>query len=204
MSARHQIAIGPIPTAEERAARHKRLFGPAKIINLARRPAEATQEPADAHVIAYREYLDQLAGAASPTAYLRFLCRLHSVSYDTIIGGSRACTVIAMKHRFIWEVKQKFPRLSMPQIGRVFGGMDHTSILHALRKGGQASPRNTQFTEREAHAKAMRAAGAELTEIAAELGCHKETVRYYLDPEYRARRREKNRRYGERHNKRAK
>lgn len=198
MSARHHIYIGPTPTPEEMAARRRRLLGPAKVVNLHRPAAIRPQEPHDAHVDAYRDYLDRQARSGSPIAFLRYLCRVNDVSYETIIGRSRACEVIAVKHRLIWEVRQQFPDASLSQIGSAFGGMDHTSVLHALKKNGHVTVVSEDIEEKVKRALEMREAGMHRLQIAAEIGCHEDTVRMYLNPDYRRRRRESNRRHRQR------
>lgn len=196
MSARHHLDIGPMPTAEEMAARRRRLLGPAKVINIHRPPKQ--EQPHDAHVTAYREYLDRHSHSASPIAYLRYLCRINNVSYDTIAGRSRACEVIAVKHRLIWEVRQQFPDASLAQIGRAFGGIDHTTVLHALKKNGHVTATSEDIEDKIRRALALREAGMHRLQIAAEIGCHEDTVRLYLNPDCRNRRRESNRRHRQR------
>lgn len=41
--------------------------------------------------------------------------------------------IVAARHEAIWLIKWHRPWMSLVEIGRVFG-MDHTSILHAIRK----------------------------------------------------------------------
>lgn len=57
----------------------------------------------------------------------------HGVSYEDILGRSRARHLVAARHEAIYEVRKRRPHLSLPQIGRIFK-RDHTSILHALRR----------------------------------------------------------------------
>jgi Bacterial dnaA protein helix-turn-helix len=50
-----------------------------------------------------------------------------------IIGPSRNSKHVAARQFAIWRVKQETP-LSLPAIGRHFGGRDHTTALHSIRK----------------------------------------------------------------------
>ena len=50
-----------------------------------------------------------------------------------IIGPSRNTKHVAARQLAIWRVKQETP-LSLPAIGRHFGGRDHTTALHSIRK----------------------------------------------------------------------
>lgn len=55
-------------------------------------------------------------------------CRARRLAYPRFDAMSRlrAIHIAPDRHRF-----------SLPQIGRFFGGMDHTSVLHGLRKADQ-------------------------------------------------------------------
>nr|WP_245297488.1 helix-turn-helix domain-containing protein [Rhizobium lusitanum] len=55
------------------------------------------------------------------------------MAYSKVVGGRVLHEIVAVRHQLIWEIYDKFP-LSLPQIGRMFGGRDHTSILYAVRK----------------------------------------------------------------------
>lgn len=184
MSARHHLDIGPMPTAEEMAAIRRRLIGTGTVINLRQRietPAEQPQEAAEAHVIAYREHKALEGRCTTPGSYVRFLCVEKGVSYETIIGRRRTPEIIAAKHWMIWKVKQRFPKLSMPQIGRHFGNLDHTSLS---KYGYEGTPR--RLTEEQiAGIKDMHAQGVDHVTIAEHFGCHRNTVRAHTDPEFR-------------------
>lgn len=58
----------------------------------------------------------------------------HGVSEAEILGRSRAKKIIAARHEAIWRARKERTDMSLPQIGRAFGGLDHTSILFAYRK----------------------------------------------------------------------
>lgn len=188
MSARHHLAIGPMPTAEEMAAIRRRLIGTATVINLRQRPempVEKPREPADAHVIAYREHKALEGRCTTPGSYIRFLCVEKSVSYETMMGRRRTKQITAAKHWMIWKVKQRFPRLSMPQIGRLFGNLDHTSVFCALKKYGYVGTRKRLTEDQIAEIKRMHGDGVSPGDIARHIQCHINTVRSYTDPSFR-------------------
>lgn len=84
----------------------------------------------DYHVLLYR-----IEKACAPhIKWLKRRCIELMLDYDDIIGDRRYRELIKPRFRLIWEMKQKFPELSLPQIGRAFGGKDHTSILNAIRR----------------------------------------------------------------------
>lgn len=80
------------------------------------------------HVMRYR-----MRAVSTPADWLRDRCQELGYDYKEIIGRSRKRDTVNCKHRLIYEASQKFT-LSLPQLGRVFGGLDHTSILNALRR----------------------------------------------------------------------
>lgn len=74
----------------------------------------------------------------------------HGVPYDMITGASRASAVVAIRHEAMALVYQKRPDLSLPQIGKFFGGRDHTTILHAVHKLGVHRPDHTYRKKKDA------------------------------------------------------
>lgn len=56
------------------------------------------------------------------------------VSYAQVIGPSRSAQIVEARHTCVYSVHKARPDLSLPQIGKLFGGRDHTSILHCIRK----------------------------------------------------------------------
>lgn len=56
------------------------------------------------------------------------------IPYREIMGVSRTREVVAARQAAMYEVRKLRPDLSLPQIGKIFGGRDHTTVLHAVRK----------------------------------------------------------------------
>lgn len=48
--------------------------------------------------------------------------------------ATRKREIVIAKHHVWWRIRQLRPDLSLPQIGRLYGGMDHTTILHGINK----------------------------------------------------------------------
>ena len=57
-------------------------------------------------------------------------------TFGEIISARRRRELVKARHELIAEVYHKFPKLSLPAIGRLFC-KDHTSMLAALRKMGE-------------------------------------------------------------------
>lgn len=65
------------------------------------------------------------------------VARQHGVSVEDIKGPCRAVFLVAVRHQVIVRVYlAHHPKMSLPQIGRAMGGLDHTSILFAVKKAG--------------------------------------------------------------------
>lgn len=75
----------------------------------------------------------QMRGFAVPSDWLRNRCKEIGVEYKDMIGHKRARSVSIPRQRLMYEVHKQFPELSLPQVGRMFGGRDHTTILHGVR-----------------------------------------------------------------------
>lgn len=93
-----------------------------------------TQKPMqfDAHVTAYWMWV---AEQSSPKrAYIRQRAEELGWTFDEIISEGRRKKLVAARHLIIWEVKTIWPSASWPELGRILGGRDHTTILYSFRK----------------------------------------------------------------------
>ena len=72
---------------------------------------------------------------AVPTvdAIKRVVCRHFSISHDDIMSERRLKEVVRPRQIAMYLCREK-TRRSLPDIGRMFGGKDHTTVLHADRK----------------------------------------------------------------------
>ena len=126
----------PVNHAAAAAERRKRLMGvqPVKTVPIAPPKPEPRIEYVhrfDEHVLAWREHLGRERMANKD--YLRARCRDLGIKYGDMIGTSRLRKHCEPRQMLMWEVKQRSPEISLPQIGRLFGGRDHTTILHGIR-----------------------------------------------------------------------
>ena len=87
----------------------------------------------DAHMYAWRE---ELVDRACPLkAYIKRRAAQLGFTYGEMITRGRERDRIEAKHLIMWEIKRIVkPDASFPEIGRLFGGMDHTSVMSAVKK----------------------------------------------------------------------
>lgn len=68
------------------------------------------------------------------------VCRFYGLNVEDIKRKDRRLQIIKCKHICIYLITQKVTGLSLKMIAELFGGMDHTSIIHARQKvSGQLS-----------------------------------------------------------------
>ena len=87
----------------------------------------------DAHVRAWRAHLR--LRAELPMDFVKRRCEDFGVRFHDIIGPSRKRHLIEPRHRIMADVKEQYPLLSLPHIGRMFN-RDHSVIYFALKKFG--------------------------------------------------------------------
>lgn len=56
----------------------------------------------------------------------------YGLKLSDIRGVSREKKKVIARHHAIWLVRQSCPAMSLPYIGRICGGRDHSSIFHAI------------------------------------------------------------------------
>jgi chromosomal replication initiator protein len=63
----------------------------------------------------------------------RIVARHYNVSKTELLSNRRTRTIVKPRQIAMYLAKVMTPR-SLPEIGRRFGGRDHTTVLHAVRK----------------------------------------------------------------------
>lgn len=84
----------------------------------------------DWHVLSFKVY----ARMSPHVKWMRKRCVELGVTYSDMVGSRGSDRVSCIRMRMYWEMKNEFPLLSLPQIGRAFGGRDHTSVLSGIRR----------------------------------------------------------------------
>jgi hypothetical protein len=98
-----------------------------------RRPIWKRQEiDFDLHVLQYQSRMMNIA--CSPTmVYIQDRCRELGVSYADIIVHCRRREFVRPRQLIMWELRHNF-NLSYPKIGSLFGKLDHTTVIWAVRR----------------------------------------------------------------------
>lgn len=71
--------------------------------------------------------------------------RYFKISIIDLISDRRAANLVRARHVAIFLAKEMLP-WSLPKIGRAFGKRDHTTVLHAVRRIGDACRQDPSFT----------------------------------------------------------
>ncbi len=66
----------------------------------------------------------------------KVVARHYDVSKNDLLSNRRTRVIVRPRQIAMYLAKQMTPR-SLPEIGRRFGGRDHTTVLHAVRKIGE-------------------------------------------------------------------
>jgi hypothetical protein len=99
------------------------------------------------HIIAFRrwqlaeetgrEYVPRSERPDANAIIMEVLADFPGVTIDEIKGPRRQVRLVRPRQIAMYEVCKQRPDMSYPQIGRFFGGRDHTTCLHAVRKISQ-------------------------------------------------------------------
>ena len=77
------------------------------------------------------------APACSP--FLRRVCEKLDVTPAQLLYGGRSKRLAEIRHIAMWVCREA-TGVSYPQIGKAFGGMDHSSVIHGVQRV-QKTPR---------------------------------------------------------------
>lgn len=76
----------------------------------------------------------------------RVTCRYYGVSRSDMLSSRRTANIVKPRQVAMYLSKTMTPR-SLPEIGRRFGGRDHTTVLHAVRKFESYIQRNVAIRD---------------------------------------------------------
>lgn len=72
-------------------------------------------------------------GEITMAAIISDVALTHGVSADEITGRLTRADIVLSRHEAMWRCRQ-VGKWSLPQIGRKFGGRDHSSVKYAIDK----------------------------------------------------------------------
>ena len=62
------------------------------------------------------------------------VCASYGITLVQMKSKIRAHVIVNPRHVAIFLSRKRHPEISLPVLGRLFGGLDHTSVLHAYRR----------------------------------------------------------------------
>jgi hypothetical protein len=127
----------PCPPAASRASKSRAPTEPAA------KPRRALKPPCDA---GWTLPIEPVVRAVAESVAAR-----HGVSVEAMIRGERFRRTVRARHEW-WRLVKDTWDLSYPETGRVVGGVDHTSIMYALRASESVSTSDDKSTT---HSKKM-------------------------------------------------
>jgi len=110
--------------------------------------ASLTAKPLSPELIA--ELIPRTTAVTGPSAIEEIQERVATafgISRAELVGGGRSATVLRARQVAILLTRESTD-LSLPQIGRLFGGRDHSTVLNALRRAEDALGSDTELAQR--------------------------------------------------------
>lgn len=80
------------------------------------------------------EVREMLLYKETPAKFVIRRCEELGMGPGIVLGHGQSAHIVKIRHMLIWETHKQFPNLSYPQLGTLFGGRDHTSIMYACKK----------------------------------------------------------------------
>lgn len=75
----------------------------------------------------------------------RMCAEAFRVEERRLVAAGRKREIVIPRHATYFVLRQRFPMMSLPQIGRFMGGRDHSTILHGLRTIEERMARDPQL-----------------------------------------------------------
>lgn len=129
----------PAQMLADYAERRRRLYQPApkakpvpKPVVIAPKPAPAP-DPLAQYRLAYDSAMDPKWGVQVAKRILKETAAEHGFTVAEIQGEARRAPLARARQLTMWRIA-KMTQLSMPHIGIIMGGKDHTTVLHSIRR----------------------------------------------------------------------
>jgi chromosomal replication initiation ATPase DnaA len=65
--------------------------------------------------------------------FMREWCRARNITIEEMIGPSQFRRITLPRHMLVYELHRQF-NITLPQLGRIFGGRDHTTMINSIRR----------------------------------------------------------------------
>lgn len=79
-------------------------------------------------------FLDHWEPSSAMLALRNNVARAFGLEPHALVGQARRKPVVVARHAAVWALKMRWPKLSYPQIGKMLGGRDHSTLIHAFRQ----------------------------------------------------------------------
>ncbi|MDH4358331.1 MAG: chromosomal replication initiator protein DnaA [Candidatus Berkelbacteria bacterium] len=80
-----------------------------------------------------KDFISSLNKSVDTAEIISAVCKYYSLSRDEILGKGRKKELIRPRQVTIFLIREKTNK-SLPEIGKIMGGKDHTTVLHSERK----------------------------------------------------------------------
>lgn len=98
-----------------------------------------------------RDVMDVYKSSPFTTRWTDQILRSVAIHFDVTVAemeGQRRHQRIAQARFAAMHLIQKYRQYSLPKIGRMFGGRDHTTVIHALRRVKELERGSVDFCEK--------------------------------------------------------
>lgn len=72
------------------------------------------------------------------------VCREFEISRRVMLSKDRRLAIVRVRHIAMW-VARRVTRRSLPELGRLFGACDHTTVLNAIRRVDELAARDPEL-----------------------------------------------------------
>ncbi len=127
-------AVAQIMTAIEARRRREEIIAKSRRW-LARRAQHAARHRLDQLLGKYRTIIVRPLGGgdAKGTDIVRMVAERHGLALAALRSAGRQSTLVRARHEAMYLIALRTP-MSLPQIGRVLGGRDHTTVIAGIRR----------------------------------------------------------------------
>jgi chromosomal replication initiator protein len=84
----------------------------------------------------------------TPSVIIEYICRYYELDEDQLRGQSRSRDIVNARQIAMYLIRRMNPKLSLTDIGKEFGGRDHTTVLHSLDRVEKMMRSDMAFSER--------------------------------------------------------